>query len=108
MKRNKKAQPDGLKTLKTLFVNTPRRKRLSKEEARKVALGFLVRDVRDGCSVTQVELAKRMKTTQGVISRIEEGRYQGLKIETVAKIAHALGVSFSLTMGKESIGGHKL
>jgi len=51
-------------------------------------------------SMTQQELAKRMGTSQSVISRIESGK-QNLSIDYIHKIAAALGRKLSLSFIKK-------
>lgn len=46
--------------------------------------------------LTQAELAERMGTTQSVISRIEAFDYEGVKYETIVRVAHALGKTVNL------------
>jgi transcriptional regulator with XRE-family HTH domain len=55
------------------------------------ALGQLIYDLRTGAGLSQRELAERMGTTQSVISRLEEGGGAKNRIDTVARVAVALG-----------------
>ncbi len=56
-----------------------------------LALGQLLFDLRTGTGLTQRELAERMGTTQSVISRLEEGGGARNRIDTLARVATALG-----------------
>lgn len=56
-----------------------------------LALGQLLYDLRRGANLSQRELAKRMGTTQSVISRLEEGGGARNRIDTLARVATALG-----------------
>lgn len=55
-----------------------------------LALGQLVYDLRTAAGLSQRELAARMKTTQSVISRLEEGSGARNRIDTLARLATAL------------------
>lgn len=56
-----------------------------------IALAQMIYDLRTGAGLTQRELAERMGTTQSVISRLEEGGGSGNRVDTLARIATALG-----------------
>lgn len=54
-------------------------------------LGQLIYDLRTEAGLSQRELAERMGTTQSVISRLEEGGGARNRIDTLARVAQALG-----------------
>jgi transcriptional regulator with XRE-family HTH domain len=56
-----------------------------------LALGQLIYDLRTAAGLSQRELAERMGTTQSVISRLEEGGGAKNRIDTLARVAEALG-----------------
>lgn len=56
-----------------------------------LALGQLIYDLRTAAGFSQRELAQRMGTTQSVISRLEEGGGARNRIDTLARVATALG-----------------
>ena len=56
-----------------------------------LALGQLIYDMRTEAGLSQRVLSERMGTTQSVISRIEEGGGAKNRIDTLARVAHALG-----------------
>lgn len=56
-----------------------------------LALGQLIYDLRSNAGLSQRELATRMGTTQSVISRLEEGGGARNRIDTLARVATALG-----------------
>ena len=56
-----------------------------------LALGQLIYDLRTQAGLSQRELAQRMGTTQSVISRLEEGGGARNRIDTLARVASALG-----------------
>jgi len=76
-------------------------------------IGQLISKIRQERGLTQAEFAKRLKTSQSAINRIEQGK-QNLSIETISRISTALGrdivtinpqsLSFEITGGKELHG----
>jgi ribosome-binding protein aMBF1 (putative translation factor) len=56
-----------------------------------LALGQLIYDLRTEAGLSQRALAERMGTTQSVISRLEEGGGARNRIDTLARVATALG-----------------
>ena len=56
-----------------------------------LALGQLIYYLRIEVGLSQRELAERMGTTQSVISRLEEGGGARNRIDTLARVATALG-----------------
>jgi transcriptional regulator with XRE-family HTH domain len=54
-------------------------------------LGQLIYDLRSQAGLSQQALADRMGTTQSVISRLEEGGGARNRIDTLARVARALG-----------------
>ena len=56
-----------------------------------LALGQLIYDLRTQAGLSQRELAERMGTTQSVISRLEEGGGARNRLDTLARVATALG-----------------
>lgn len=56
-----------------------------------LALGQLIYDLRAQAGLSQRALAERMGTTQSVISRLEEGGGARNRLDTLARVAVALG-----------------
>lgn len=76
-----------------------------------INIGKLIKELRERRNITQIEFAKKLKTTQSVIARIEGGE-QNLTTEMISKISEALDTNL-VTINKGSInfeieGGHKL
>lgn len=65
-------------------------------------LAQMIYDLRIEAGLSQRELARRMGTTQSVISRLEEGGGTGNRVDTLARVATALGrhlvISFPRTV----------
>ncbi len=55
-----------------------------------LALGQLIYDLRTAAGLSQRTLAERMRTTQSVISRLEEGGGAKNRLDTLARVAIAL------------------
>jgi len=55
-----------------------------------LALGQLIYDLRSAAGLSQAALAKKMGTTQSVISRLEEGGGARNRLDTLARVAIAL------------------
>jgi len=66
-----------------------------------LALGQLIYDLRTEACLSQRELAARMGTTQSVISRLEEGGGARNRIDTIARVAIALGRHLVLSFPEE-------
>ncbi len=66
-----------------------------------LALGQLIYDLRIEVGLSQRELAERMSTTQSVISRLEEGGGARNRIDTLARVATALGRHLVLSFPAE-------
>ena len=66
-----------------------------------LALGQLIYDMRIAADLTQRELAERMGTTQSVISRLEEGGGARNRVDTLARVATALGRHLVLSFPSE-------
>lgn len=74
-------------------------------------IGQRIADVRETAGLTQAALAKRIKTTQSAIARIESGR-QNVSADMLKRISHALGKNLiTLSPGTVNVqinGGKKL
>ena len=67
-----------------------------------LALGQLIHDLRVEEGVSQRELAKRMGTTQSVISRLEEGGGTSHRIDTLVRVATGLNRHLVLSFPAET------
>ncbi len=75
------------------------------------AIGTLVRDLREERGLSQAAFAKKLKTSQSAVARLESGE-QNLSTETLAKISEALGRDI-VTLADKSLtieitGGRRL
>lgn len=63
---------------------------LVEQELTELRLGLVIKELRLKKGITQDELARRIHTTKSAVSRLEN-RSGGARIETLEKVAHALG-----------------
>jgi ribosome-binding protein aMBF1 (putative translation factor) len=68
------------------------------EELNNLRVGYAIARMRGKLGITQGELAKRAKTTQPVISRIEKGG--DVKVSTLTSLASAMGVEMEFKLKK--------
>ena len=73
------------------FEGKPEMMAMLEEELANAELSRLVYDLRTGSKLTQAQLAKRMGTTQSVISRLEDADYEGHSLAMLRRIAQAVG-----------------
>jgi ribosome-binding protein aMBF1 (putative translation factor) len=62
-----------------------------REARRRASLGLKIARLRAARGLSQAELAARLNTTQSVISRYESADYTNYRLETLQKLAEALG-----------------
>ena len=62
-------------------------------------LGVTLKRLREAKGISQLQLAKQAKVAQGYISEIEAGEKKNLGIETLRKLAKALGVPVTELLG---------
>ncbi len=60
-------------------------------EAEKLRIAVTIARMREEKGLTQKDLAKKIHTTQSVISRLESDHYENYSVKTLRKIAAALG-----------------
>jgi len=55
-------------------------------------MSTVIRELRGAKGLTQMQLAKRAKVTQGYISQVETGTIQDIGAKVAVRLAKALGV----------------
>ena len=78
-----------------------RYRRVYQRTLQQIDLVVLVREMREGAGWTQVALAKRIRTTQSVIARLEDAEYTGHSLPMLERIAAACGVTLKLHAEKK-------
>ena len=83
---------DGMAILRRRFLDDdPQMAASVEEEYVNSELSSLVHALRAGAGLTQGQLAKKVGTTQSVISRLEEADYNGHSLAMLRRIAKAVG-----------------
>ena len=74
-------------------MRDPEFRKLYKEEEVKFSVSQKIRQLREKLGMTQQSLAKKVKTSQSAIARIESADYEGHSLSKLEEIAKALGAS---------------
>lgn len=67
-----------------------------REAHERATLGLKIARIRTARGMSQTELAARLNTTQSVISRYESADYRGFRMETLRRLAEALGAELEV------------
>jgi ribosome-binding protein aMBF1 (putative translation factor) len=86
----KKTTTDALKILAQIAGNDPRRQQSFEEEVANREVAHKIFQLRQISGLSQVELARRVGTTQSVISRLEDADYEGHSLAMLNRIAAAV------------------
>lgn len=81
---------DALDYIQEQYGNYPDFEQGVQEAYANLMIGQLIYNVRQEAGMTQAELAKRVGTTQSVISRLEDADYEGHSLHMLQRIASAL------------------
>lgn len=76
--------------IKARAAKSPGFEALVEKELSELKVGVVIKDLRQKSGITQDELARRIHTTKSAVSRLEN-RTGGARLETLEKVAHALG-----------------
>ena len=87
---------DAIEIIDRVTGDDPELRELIAEAGIHSTIGQLVYDARTRARLTQRELAKRIGTTQSVISRLEDADYEGHSLSLLNRIAAALGSRIEL------------
>jgi ribosome-binding protein aMBF1 (putative translation factor) len=86
-------------------LKDPEFRRHYEKERKALAIAYEIAKLRHRLGLSQKEMARRVGTTQQVISRLESGAYTGYTIKTLERIARAtnteLSISFRTTRQKQ-------
>lgn len=69
----------------------PEFKKYYEEEIKNLQLGYQIQQARKKSGLTQKQLAARIGSSQGAITRLESGNYTSYTVKTLEKIAAAFG-----------------
>ena len=87
---NKHRTSDGIAILDAITGKEPGMLTLIEEEAAKLRMARAIYELRTKAGLSQTDLAKRIGTTQSVISRLEDADYEGPSLEMLQRIAKAV------------------
>ena len=72
-------------------LKNPRVRKAYEEEGVFVELAIQIARLREQKGITQRQLARKLKTSQQTISRLESTDNESISLRTLIKLAHALG-----------------
>lgn len=81
---------DALKILADIAGKEPEMQRLFEEEVANREVAQKIYQLRTKAGISQAELARRVGTTQSVISRLEDADYDGHSLAMLNRIAAAM------------------
>ena len=86
----KKTTSDALIILAQMTGKNPQRQRQFEEEMANREVASKIYQLREKAKLSQAELARRVGTTQSVISRLEDADYDGHSLAMLNRIAAAV------------------
>jgi DNA-binding XRE family transcriptional regulator len=86
----KKTTTDALKILAQMTGRDARLQQAFEEELGHREVARKLYELREGAKLSQAELARRVGTTQSVISRLEDADYEGHSLAMLNRIAAAM------------------
>lgn len=95
-KRNKPAR--AVDVLRRALGDSPTRRKEIDRHKLNMAIGEQIYAARVAAGMTQAALAKRIGTTQSVISDLEDAEYQGHTMSMLRRIAEALGLEVEVRL----------
>jgi ribosome-binding protein aMBF1 (putative translation factor) len=103
----KKKTTDALEILhERYFKGNPKRIASLQRERQKAEIASEIYTLREQAGLTQKQLAKRIGTTQSVISRLEDADYRGHSLEMLRRIAAALNCRIEIRIVPEGKFAH--
>ncbi len=85
-----KRTTDAIKIIEHSLLEDPELAAMVEEERKKLKLAEKIRDARQKAGLTQVQVARRIGSTQSAIARLECGAYERLSLSTLLKVSLAL------------------
>jgi ribosome-binding protein aMBF1 (putative translation factor) len=86
----KKTTADATKILAGIAGHDPKRQQAFEEEVANREVAHQIYQLRQKAGLSQAELARRIGTTQSVISRLENADYEGHSLAMLNRIAAAV------------------
>jgi len=86
----RKTTTDATRILARMAGNDPKRRQAFAEEVANREVAHRIFQLRQEAGLSQIELARRVGTTQSVISRLEDADYEGHSLAMLKRIADAM------------------
>jgi transcriptional regulator with XRE-family HTH domain len=100
----KKKNSDAVEIFRRRYIKNDTEREASIEEERVNAhIAKMIYDLRNNAGLTQAELAKKIHTTQSVISRLEDADYEGHSLAILQRIGKELGYKIKITLVKDGL-----
>ncbi len=90
MKKRTTKTSDGMAILDAITGKDLEMQALVAEEAENLRIAKTIYELRTKAGLSQADLAKRIGTTQSVISRLEDADYEGHSLPILQRVAAAL------------------
>jgi ribosome-binding protein aMBF1 (putative translation factor) len=95
-KSRKRTTTDAVEILERITGNDKKLRRMIEVARINVIVSEMIYEARTAAGLTQAALARRVGTTQSVISRLEDADYEGHSLTMLQRIAEALHVRLEL------------
>jgi ribosome-binding protein aMBF1 (putative translation factor) len=92
----------AMEFLDRLVEQDPELRRRIPEEELKLDISQIVYDARSAAGLTQSQLARKIGTTQSVISRLEDADYRGHSLPILQRIAGALDLRLEVRLASRT------
>jgi ribosome-binding protein aMBF1 (putative translation factor) len=93
---------DAIAWMDRMIGDDPKMRRMIAEAEVNLDIGQLVYDARTGADLTQAQLARKIGTTQSVISRLEDADYRGHSLTMLQRIADALNLRLEVRLSAKA------
>src|SRR3984885_6075645 len=102
--KTQKRTTDALEIMDRITGNSPEMADLLEQKRANLDIARKIYELRTKARLSQAELAKKVGTTQSVISRLEDADYDGHSLAILRRIASALEKRVEIRF----VSGHKL
>ena len=94
-----KGTTDAVKILHNRYIgNDKERKKFLEKERSNAQIAQMIYDLRQKLDLTQKQLARKIGTTQSVISRLEDDNYKGHSLEILLRITSAFNKNLNISI----------
>ena len=101
-----KEKIDLVESLKRRYIKTEKQRKSYQKAYKDAEIASKIYELRQQAGLTQKQLAKRIGTTQSVISRLEDADYKGHSLEMLRRIAVALHCRLEIGIVPEDSYAH--